>query len=232
MNPSVISFRNLSYSYGEEKLRRQVLFGVTGDVHAGEIVIVKGPSGSGKTTLLTLLGALRATQDGEVTVLDQRLDGATQEERLQIRREIGFVFQLHNLIGALTATQNLIMALRLHPEISHPVEVAHSILVSVGLKHAFELHPYQLSGGERQRVAIARALVTRPKIVLADEPTASLDGKTGHTVVNMLRTLANEQNTAVLLVTHDVRILDIADRVLALEDGRLARATFASKHQE
>ena len=221
MKASLISFRNISYAYGEGKLRRQVLFNITGEIHAGEIVIVKGPSGSGKTTLLSLLGALRATQEGEITILDRRLDGASQDERLQIRRKIGFVFQLHNLIGALTATQNLLMAIRLHPEIKYSVDTAHSILASVGLEHAFDLRPHQLSGGERQRVAIARALVTCPKIVLADEPTASLDGVTGHTVVTMLRNLANEQGTAVLLVTHDVRVLDVGDRVLAMEDGRL-----------
>ncbi|HUZ91570.1 MAG TPA: ATP-binding cassette domain-containing protein [Methylocella sp.] len=226
MKASLISFRNISYAYGEGKLRRQVLFNITGEIHAGEIVIVKGPSGSGKTTLLSLLGALRATQEGEITILDRRLDGASQDERLQIRRKIGFVFQLHNLIGALTATQNLLMAIRLHPEIKYSVDTAHSILASVGLEHAFDLRPHQLSGGERQRVAIARALVTCPKIVLADEPTASLDGVTGHTVVTMLRNLANEQGTAVLLVTHDVRVLDVGDRVLAMEDGRLVDSEF------
>ena len=143
---------------------------------------------------------------------------------LSIRRHIGFVFQRHNLIDALTATQNLLMALRLHPEIAHPVEAAHRALAAMGLKHAFDMRPHQLSGGERQRVAVARALVTQPKIILADEPTASLDGATGHAVVTKLRQLANEQGAAVLLVTHDIRILDVADRILALQDGRFVSA--------
>jgi putative ABC transport system ATP-binding protein len=225
MSAPVIRFNDLSYSYGEGVLRRQVLFGLTERINAGEVVIVKGPSGSGKTTLLSLLGALRGLQTGQVNILDHRLDGASKDEQLAVRREIGFVFQLHNLIEALTATQNLIMALRLHPEIENPLEVAHRTLEAVGLKHAFELHPQQLSGGERQRVAIARALVGGPKIVLADEPTASLDGVTGHTIVKMLRGLANEQGTAVLLVTHDVRILDVADRILTLQDGRFVEGS-------
>jgi putative ABC transport system ATP-binding protein len=183
-------------------------------------VIVKGPSGSGKTTLLSLLGGLRTAQEGEIVVLDHRLDQASRAEKLDLRRRIGFVFQLHNLIGALTATQNLLMALRLHPEIASPVEAAHRALAATGLTHAFDLRPNQLSGGERQRVAVARALVTQPKIILADEPTASLDGVTGHMVVTKLRDMASEQGAAVLLVTHDARILDIADRVLTLQDGR------------
>lgn len=220
MSGAVIQFRNLSYSFGEGKLRRQVLFDLDGEIRTGEIVIVKGPSGSGKTTLLSLLGALRASQEGELTVLGRRLNGVSSEEKLQVRRKIGFVFQLHNLIGALTATQNLIMALRLHPEIRHPVEAAHRALAAVGLGDALKLLPHQLSGGQRQRVAIARALVTKPKIILADEPTASLDGATGHAIVTMLRELASEQGTAVLLVTHDTRILNVADRTLTLQDGR------------
>lgn len=218
---AAVSFRHLSHAYGEGKLARQVLFDLDGSISPGEIVIVKGPSGSGKTTLLSLIGALRAVQAGEITVLGQRLDGAGERERLLLRRRIGYVFQLHNLIGALTATQNLQMALRLHPDIADPMGKARQALDDVGLQHAHDLFPSQLSGGERQRVAIARALVSRPDIVLADEPTASLDGETGHTVVRLLRALANEQGAAVLIVTHDTRILDVGDRVWTLADGRL-----------
>jgi putative ABC transport system ATP-binding protein len=220
MSGPVVRFRDLSYSYGEGQLRRQVLFGLEGEIRAGEIVIVKGPSGSGKTTFLSLLGGLRAAQDGEIVVLDRRLNGASQSEKLAIRRRIGFVFQLHNLIGALTATQNILMALRLHPEIPDHLATARDALAAVGLGDACDLLPNQLSGGQRQRVAIARALVTKPNLILADEPTASLDGATGHVVVNKLRDLANGQGAAVLLVTHDTRILDVADRVLTLQDGR------------
>lgn len=220
MTDALIRFRNLSYAFGLGRLRRQVLFDLDGEIRSGEIVIVEGPSGSGKTTLLTLLGTLRHPQEGEIDILGQRLDTAPRKVMLAVRRRIGFVFQHHNLIDALTATQNLLMALRLHPEIGRPVEAARRALAAMGLEHAFDKRPHELSGGERQRVAVARALVARPKIVLADEPTASLDGVTGHAVVTRLRELANEQGTAVLLVTHDVRILDVADRTLSLQDGR------------
>lgn len=223
MTETLISFRDVSYSFGKGHLRRQVLFDLSGEIRAGEIIIVEGPSGSGKTTLLTLLGTLRRSQQGEIDILGQRLDNVSKKAMLGVRRRIGFVFQHHNLIDALTATQNLLMALRLHPEIERPIEAAHQVLAAMGLEHAFDLRPHQLSGGERQRVAVARALVPRPKIVLADEPTASLDGVTGHAVVTRLRELANEQGAAVLLVTHDVRILDIADRILTLQDGRFVK---------
>jgi putative ABC transport system ATP-binding protein len=129
------------------------LFDLQGEIRESEIVIVKGPSGSGKTTLLSLLGALRSVQEGEVSIFGRRLNGADAAEKLKIRHNISFVFQLHNLIGALTATQNLLMALRLHPEIRRPVEAAHLALDVLGLNHAYDLLPHQLSGGERQRVA-------------------------------------------------------------------------------
>jgi putative ABC transport system ATP-binding protein len=217
---AVIRFSGVSYAFGTGRLRRQVLFDLAGAISAGEIVIVEGPSGSGKTTLLTLLGALRDPQEGAIDILGRRLDGAARRVKLEIRRKIGFVFQQHNLIDALTATQNLLMALRLHPEIADPVETAHRALAATGLEQCFDLYPRQLSVGQRQRVAVARALVARPQVVLADEPTAALDSVTGRAVVTHLRQLANEQGTAVLLVTHDVRILDIADRIVTLQDGR------------
>lgn len=220
MSEVVLRFQGLSHGYGAGSLRRQVLFGLSGEVRAGEIVIVQGPSGSGKTTLLSLVGGLRAVQEGALTVLGRRLDRAGREERRRVRSRIGYVFQLHNLIGALTATQNLLLALRLHPEIERPVATARQALAAVGLEHALELRPQELSGGERQRVAIARALVGRPRVVLADEPTASLDGKTGQRVVSQLRSLATEQGSAVLLVTHDARMAAVGDRILTLEDGR------------
>lgn len=225
MTDPVIAFSGLSYSYGVKALRRQILFDLEGRFDPGEVVIIKGPSGSGKTTFLTLIGGLRATQEGRVTVLGTQMDDASAAKRLMIRRNIGFVFQMHNLIGALTATQNLLMALRLHPEIKHPVRAAHAMLEEVRLTHAFDKYPRQLSGGERQRVAIARALVTRPKIILADEPTASLDGKTGKAVVGLLRELATKDGTSVLMVTHDARVLASGDRVLEMEDGRIKRSS-------
>ncbi len=225
MNSSIIEFNNVSYSFGKGNLRRQVLFSLSGTIKAGEVVIVTGPSGSGKTTFLTLIGALRRLQEGSVRLMGCELYGAPQKVLREARRNIGFIFQLHNLIDALTAHQNLIMGLRLHPEIPSPSAAADDILEQVGLGDHINKFPRQLSGGQRQRVAIARALVMRPKIILADEPTASLDGKTGRIVVEQLHDLATRQGTTILLVTYDPRILDIADRVLALEDGHFVGMT-------
>ncbi|GBE08852.1 putative ABC transporter ATP-binding protein/MT1014 [bacterium BMS3Abin11] len=225
MNNPIIEFKDISYSYGEGHLRRQVLFSLTGTVSAGEVVIITGPSGSGKTTFLTLIGALRRLQEGSVNLLGWELYGASQKVLREVRQNIGFIFQLHNLIDALTAHQNLMMGLRLHPEIRSPSEAADNILEQVGLGDHIDKFPRQLSGGQRQRVAIARALVMRPKIILADEPTALLDGKTGRVIVEQLHDLATKQGATVLLVTYDPRVLDIADRVLALEDGRFVDMT-------
>jgi putative ABC transport system ATP-binding protein len=220
MAEPVIRFSNLSHGFGTGRLRRQVLFDLCGEVHAGEIVIITGPSGSGKTTLLTLLGGLRSVQQGELTVLGRRMDRADERARRAVRRGIGYVFQAHNLIKSLTATQNLLMVLRLHKEIANPISAARDMLGELGLSDFVDTRPGQLSGGQRQRVAIARALVARPKIVLADEPTASIDGETGHAIIEQLRRLAKERETAIVLVTHDHRVLDAGDRVIAIRDGR------------
>ncbi len=220
--PPAIVMRNVSHSYGQGPLRRQVLFGVSAEIHAGEIVIVVGPSGSGKTTLLTLAGALRAVQEGNMQVLGKELHGATPATLLRLRKEIGFIFQAHNLLGALTAIENVRTSLTpLHYPAGKARRESSAMLAEVGLADMENRLPAQLSGGQRQRVAIARALVRKPKLVLADEPTASLDGASGREVVEILRQLARRQGCTILLVTHDNRILDIADRILTLEDGKL-----------
>jgi putative ABC transport system ATP-binding protein len=220
---AVISIRNVNHYYGVGPLRRQVLFDVSADILPGEIVIVTGPSGSGKTTLLTLAGALRSVEDGSLQVLNHELRGAHAHELVRIRENIGFIFQAHNLLDALTARQNVQMALGVDARIADDEARSRSeeTLRAVGLEQHFESHPSTLSGGQRQRVAIARALVRRPKIVLADEPTAALDRKTGREVVELIHAIAKKQDCAILMVTHDNRILDIADRVLTLEDGRM-----------
>ncbi len=219
----VISIRNVNHYYDSGSLRRQVLFDVSADILPGEIVIVTGPSGSGKTTLLTLAGALRSVEDGSLLVLSHELRGAGNSDLVRIRENIGFIFQAHNLLEALTARQNVQMALGVDGDISDDEARTRSedALRAVGLGDLLEAHPSKLSGGQRQRVAIARALVRHPKIILADEPTAALDRKTGREVVELIHTLAKQQGCAILMVTHDNRILDIADRVLTLEDGRI-----------
>ncbi len=186
-----------------------------------------GPSGSGKTTLLTLIGGLRSVQEGSLTVLGNQLRGANNSFLEQVRKQIGFIFQSHNLLGSLTAIQNVEMALALQdiPSMDIAHERAAKILDSVGLGNFLDALPSQLSGGQKQRVAIARALVNQPKVILADEPTASLDKASGRDVVELMQHLARQQDCTILLVTHDNRILDIADRILSLEDGRLTSTT-------
>jgi putative ABC transport system ATP-binding protein len=221
-----IAVRNLTHRYGEGDLAKAVLQDVDVTIARGELVLLTGPSGSGKTTLLTLIGALRAVQEGSCQVLGTELADADERGRVRLRRRIGFIFQLHNLLGFLNARQNVAMALELDASLSERqrLERADAMLAAVGLAEKTHVHPAQLSGGQRQRVAIARALVHEPGLILADEPTAALDGKTGGEAVRLLRRLAKEKGTTILLVTHDPRILDIADRVIALEDGRVVPA--------
>ncbi|NTW18299.1 MAG: ATP-binding cassette domain-containing protein [Nostocales cyanobacterium W4_Combined_metabat2_030] len=226
MNPS-IKIEDLNHFYGEKELTKQVLFDINLEIKAGDIVILTGPSGSGKTTLLSLIGALRSVQNGSLQELNQELYGASEEQLVQIRRHIGYIFQAHNLLPFLTARENVQMSIELHENISKKQAIAKSeaILKEVGLGERINYYPDNLSGGQKQRVAIARALVGHPSIVLADEPTAALDKKTGRDVVNLMQILAKEQHCTILLVTHDDRILDIADRVIHMEDGRLDTTT-------
>ena len=222
-----IIVENLSHSFGKGDLRKQILFDISTEIPKGEIVIVTGPSGSGKTTMLTLVGALRSTQQGSVRVLGQELCGAKPKTLEKVRKQIGFIFQQHNLLGALTAIQNVQLGARVTGKISRRELKRRSadMLKAVGLGEHMHHHPDQLSGGQRQRVAIARALVGEPAMLLADEPTASLDKQSGRDVVERMKFLAREHGTTILLVTHDNRILDIADRIVHLEDGRLSTFT-------
>ncbi len=224
MSP-VIAASKLSHHFGEGQLRKQVLFDVDLEIRAGEIVILTGPSGSGKTTLLTLLGGLRAAQSGSLKILGREILGASKPVLSRLRRDIGYIFQAHNLLSFLTARQNVRISLELHERCldSDLDTIAADILTAVGLEERIDYYPDKLSGGQRQRVAIARALASHPKIVLADEPTAALDKKSGRDVVEIMQRLARNQGCTILLVTHDNRILDIADRILYMEDGRLAR---------
>jgi putative ABC transport system ATP-binding protein len=222
-----VTLEGVSYTY--EKGDRPVLREVDLRVAPGEIVLLTGPSGSGKTTLLTLVGALRAMQAGRCRVLGEELAGAGERARVRLRRRIGFIFQQHNLLGFLTARQNVAMALELDSGTREADRLARAgeMLASVGLGEKCESLPAQLSGGQRQRVAVARALVGGPGLVLADEPTAALDRASGQEVVRLLTELARRRGVPILLVTHDPRILDIADRIVAMEDGRIIAAAGA-----
>jgi putative ABC transport system ATP-binding protein len=219
----IISAKNLSYWFEDGDARHQVLHEITVDIFPGEIVLIMGPSGSGKSTLLKLIGAQRAVQSGELMVNGRSLVSAATKDLVEIRRGIGFIFQSHHLIKSLSVCQNVQMPLS-HDPAHNAVSsraAALTMLDRVGLsEHAFKV-PSHMSGGQNQRVAIARALVANPKIVLADEPTASLDKNTGREAVELLENLARGSGVTIVLVTHDNRILDIADRILTLEDGRL-----------
>jgi putative ABC transport system ATP-binding protein len=224
MAAAPIQLENLNHYFGSGALRKQILFDLSIEIRAGEIIILTGPSGSGKTTALTLIGALRSAQEGSLQVLGEELCGAQNETLVQVRRQVGYIFQHHNLLDALTSSQNVQMSLHLNQELSRR-EIqrrAEEVLESVGLADFTGVHPGEMSGGQKQRVAIARALAGQPKLILADEPTASLDRKSGRDAVGLIQSLAREQGVTVILVTHDNRILDIADRILHLEDGRLS----------
>lgn len=221
----VISIKHLNHYYGKGSLKRQILFDINLEIYPGEIVIMTGPSGSGKTTLLSLIGGLRSVQEGSLQFLGVELYRASQNKLVNIRRKIGYIFQAHNLLEFLTARQNVQMAVELNKHISQQKAIAKAegMLKAVGLGDRIDYYPENLSGGQKQRIAIARALVNSPPLVLADEPTAALDKQSGRDVVELMQRLAKENGTSILLVTHDNRILDIADRIVEMEDGILAR---------
>jgi putative ABC transport system ATP-binding protein len=222
----VISVCQLNHYFGRGELRKQVLFDINLDIYPGEIVIMTGPSGSGKTTLLALVGGLRSAQEGSLTILGQEMCGASKRQLMQVRQKIGYIFQAHNLLTFLTAKQNVRMSLELHDRyLNQDIDqLATETLNAVGLGDRLNYYPENLSGGQKQRVAIARALASHPQIVLADEPTASLDKKSGRDVVEIMQRLAKEQGCTILLVTHDNRILDVADCIIQMEDGFLVEA--------
>ena len=221
---AAINIAGLQHHFGSGSLRRQVLHDISLQVAAGEIVLLTGPSGSGKTTLLTLIGGLRHGECGSLQVLGRQLIGCTDKQLSQARREHGYIFQAHNLHRSLTALQNVRMALEVRGDLDRASmdHRAAAMLEQVGLAPQIHCYPDQLSGGQKQRVAVARALVHSPPLVLADEPTAALDSRSGREVVTLMQQLARDQHSTILLVTHDNRILDIADRVLSLDDGHLS----------
>ncbi|MBT9315574.1 ATP-binding cassette domain-containing protein [Leptothoe spongobia] len=216
-----VQIQHLNYFFGVGDLSKQVLFDISLELPKGQIVILTGPSGSGKTTLLTLAGALRRLQDGSLRVLGKELVGLGDRALVNVRRNIGFIFQAHNLFESLTASQNVEMAVELTGKFASKREQSVTMLSALGLADRVDYKPKSLSGGQKQRVAIARALVNHPKLILADEPTAALDKKSGRDVVTYLHNLSRQEGCTVLMVTHDNRILDVADRIINLVDGRL-----------
>ncbi|MBE6413331.1 MAG: ABC transporter ATP-binding protein [Verrucomicrobiaceae bacterium] len=219
----IISIRSLRHSYLEGETMKEVLHSVDLDFYEGEIVIIMGPSGSGKSTLLKIIGAQLTLQEGDVRIGDCNLSGATQKDLMKIRRRLGFIFQSHHLLDSISVLQNVQLPLAFDETITSAIskERALNALAMVGIDSQAYKKPSKLSGGQRQRVAIARALIRKPAIVLADEPTASLDEKSGREVVEIIRKMAKDMGVTVVLVTHDNRILDIADRIVSLVDGKI-----------
>lgn len=213
----------LNHWFGSGEARKQALFDIDLRIRRGSFIVMVGPSGSGKTTLLTLLGCLREIQDGSVLLLGQELRDATTAQNVRLRRRLGFIFQAHNLHESLTAHQNVLMGLQVKGHLDREAsnKAAAHVLTLLGLSDRQDYLPANLSGGQKQRVAIGRALVGNPDVVLADEPTAALDWETAAKVVDLLKQLGRARGTTTMMVTHDNRILDRADRILTLEDGRL-----------
>jgi putative ABC transport system ATP-binding protein len=223
MTDSPITVRNLDHFFGEGEARKQALFDVNITVERGSLTVLMGPSGSGKTTLLTLMGCLRAVGSGSVMLLGQELCGADEALRVALRRRLGFVFQAHNLHDSLTARQNVTMGLQVHGrgDPAQHARAADHLLGLLGLGARLQYLPGNLSGGQKQRVAIARALVSNPEIIFADEPTAALDKTSGMAAVQLFKDLGQMRGTTTVMVTHDPRILDLAERIVTLEDGRI-----------
>lgn len=219
--------RGLNHWFGSGEARKQALHNIDLALPRGSLTALMGPSGSGKTTVLTLLGCLRAVQDGSVRLMGHELRGADEAELIALRQRLGFIFQSHNLHESLTAMQNVIMGVQVRPGVPDDLarQAAARALALVGLSDRRDYLPANLSGGQKQRVAVARALVGNPVVVLADEPTAALDKDSAADVVDLLKRMGTERGTTTLLVTHDPRILDRADRILALEDGRIVSIT-------
>ncbi|MHA1147383.1 MAG: ATP-binding cassette domain-containing protein [Promethearchaeota archaeon] len=223
-NPNiVIELKNVSKDYGKGDLLVNALKNVNLHIEQGEIVMIMGPSGSGKTTLLQLIGALLKPTSGDILIEKQNLNELSNKKLSKLRlNTFGFIYQTHNLLSALNALKNIEVILNLAGKKGKKAKaLATKLLSDVNLDHRLHHKPSKLSGGEQQRVAIARALANNPSIILADEPTASLDSKTGYQIVEILRKIAKEHHTTVVVVTHDTRIKNLADRILWLEDGKL-----------
>lgn len=219
----ILRVHNVSKTFGEGHASVNALAGVHLHVAESDIVLIMGPSGSGKTTLLTIAGGLLKPTSGEVAIAGRDITRLSEKELPKIRRQtLGFVFQSFNLLSALTAEQNVGLPLMMSGQ-SRPDSMtkARVLLERLGLGKRLDSYPHQLSGGEKQRVAIARALINNPKVILADEPTANLDSKIGHEVMKLFCEIACQEHRAVVIVSHDNRLRDVAKRVVMIEDGKL-----------
>jgi putative ABC transport system ATP-binding protein len=223
MTEAVIEAVDVVKFLGKGAAQVQALKGVSLSITAGELTLLMGPSGSGKTTLLSILGCILTPNQGTVRIRGKSIEGAGPEQLAKLRRvHVGFVFQSYHLFPTLTATDNVRLVLDVRGERSSAAFAkAREALALVGLSHKTNSYPRELSGGEQQRVAIARAIVGRPSAILADEPTAALDGENGQAIMTVLARIAEDRSRGVLVVTHDPRILPFAHRIVRIEDGRI-----------
>lgn len=221
--PWLVQARGIEKSFGEGHTRIPVLKGVDVDVARGEVLLLVGPSGSGKTTLLSVMAGILDSDAGEVRILGTSILELSASDKTRFRRDhLGFIFQQYHLLPTLTAVENAAVPLLIRgvPK-REALAQAEAILESMGMGKRLEALPTRLSGGEQQRVAIARALAGEPKLLLCDEPTANLDGETGHRIVQQLHHIGKQPDRGVIIVTHDTRIFEFGDRIVHMEDGRV-----------
>ncbi|CAG9613197.1 Putative hemin import ATP-binding protein HrtA [Bacillus rhizoplanae] len=225
-NPvSLLKLEQVSKVYGEGDTEVTALHPITLDVKAGEFIGIVGPSGSGKSTLLSIAGALLSPSKGNIYISDQNVTNLSEKEMTSIRLEkIGFIFQFANLVPFLSVKEQLLYIAKLKGENKKEADkLATELLKTFGLSHRMNHYPNQLSGGEKQRVAIARAFMNNPDLILADEPTASLDSKRAREVVELMKHEVKKNKKAAIMITHDEKMLDVCDRILTLRDGKLLR---------
>jgi putative ABC transport system ATP-binding protein len=222
---SAVSCRRVKKEFGQGDNRALVLRGVDFDVRFGEMTLLVGPSGCGKTTLLSVIAGLLDATAGEISVLGQDMADLSGTDSVLFRRKnLGFVFQQYNLLPSLTAAENAaVPLLAAGVPRKRAVEKASSLLVELGLEKRLNALPWQLSGGQQQRVALARALVHEPRLIVCDEPTSALDHETGRAVMDLLTKVAVRRDRAVIVVTHDSRVFDFADRIAHMDDGRIVK---------
>ena len=229
--PPIVALQSVIKEYPLGKLVVRALHGVDLTIDKGEFTVIAGPSGSGKTTLLNLIGCVDVPSQGSVVVDGQATESMNDRQLTELRlRRIGFIFQSFNLINVLDVRQNVEFPLLLQGGLTDAERVARveAIIERVGLKPYLHHRPNELSGGQRQRVAIARALVTRPAIVLADEPTANLDSVTGDSIIQLMKDLNANDHTTFIFSTHDHRVMEQARRIVRIADGRVVNAEAAS----
>lgn len=227
LNDDAVVCRDVKKYFGEGEARIEALRGINFDANFGEMTFLLGPSGCGKTTLISVIAGLLKRDEGDLSVLGTQMEDLSENERVLFRRKnLGFIFQQYNLLPALTAAENVaVPLLATGVRRKHAVEQASELLSLLGLSNRVNSLPAKLSGGQQQRVAIARALIHEPRLIVCDEPTAALDNATGQTVMELLATKVLSPERAVIIVTHDSRVLHFADSIAHMDDGRIVEVT-------